>query len=91
MTKAQLIDKIHKSGCHHENKKVIEEIVDLAVEEIRKAIKKEKRFVLVNFGTFTVRHRKARNGVNPNTGAPMKIPASKTVGFKPSPIMKKGL
>ena len=37
---------------------------------------------LVGFGTFSVRHRAARDGRNPQTGAPMHIPASKVPGFK---------
>ena len=37
---------------------------------------------LVGFGTFSVRHRAAREGRNPQTGAAMHIPASKVPGFK---------
>jgi nucleoid DNA-binding protein len=44
-----------------------------------------------NFGTFTVRSRKARKGRNPQTGAAISIKASHTVGFKAAPILKKGL
>ena len=36
----------------------------------------------MGFGPSTVRKRKARMGRNPRTGEPMKIKASKTVGFK---------
>jgi nucleoid DNA-binding protein len=36
----------------------------------------------VGFGTFVVRNRKPRTGRNPQTGEPIKIKASKTVGFK---------
>jgi len=37
---------------------------------------------LVGFGTFSVRHRAAREGRNPQTGASMHIAASKVPGFK---------
>jgi nucleoid DNA-binding protein len=43
---------------------------------------------LVGFGTFSVSERKARNGVNPQTGKPIKIAASKSVKFKPSTHLK---
>ena len=38
-----------------------------------------------------VRSRKARKGRNPQTGDVIRIKASKTVGFKPAPDLKKGL
>ncbi|MEE3216500.1 MAG: HU family DNA-binding protein, partial [Pseudomonadota bacterium] len=43
---------------------------------------------LIGFGTFTVRERAARTGKNPQTGQPLKIPASKTVAFKPGKGLK---
>ena len=43
---------------------------------------------LVGFGTFSVRHRAARDGRNPQTGAPMHIPASKVPGFKAGKALK---
>ncbi|HMF49487.1 MAG TPA: HU family DNA-binding protein, partial [Candidatus Saccharimonadales bacterium] len=43
------------------------------------------------FGTFTLRSRKARKGRNPQTGAVINIKASRTVGFKAAPVLKKGL
>ena len=56
-----------------------------------KSIKKDKRFSYPAFGTFTVRNRKARKGRNPQTGAEIKIKASRTVGFKPAPTLKSSL
>lgn len=49
------------------------------------------RVAIHGFGSFTLKERKARTGRNPQTGASIKIAASKTVGFKPgSAIKKKG-
>ena len=91
MTKAELVDRVYRAMEDAVTKKAVEEILDAGFEEIRKSVKKEKRFSYPGFGTFTVRLRKARRGVNPQTGQPIKIPASKTVGFKPAPVFKKGL
>ena len=89
MTKAELISQIAgKTGL---TKKAVEEVLDEAFAQIKKAIKKEKRFAYPDFGTFTVKKRKARKGRNPQTGEEIKIPASKTVGFKPAPSFKKSL
>jgi len=40
------------------------------------------RVSLVGFGSWSVSQRAARDGRNPQTGAPMHIPASKVPGFK---------
>ncbi|HVO31008.1 MAG TPA: HU family DNA-binding protein [bacterium] len=92
MTKAELIDSVAETkGLEGTTKKAVEQILDLAFDEIAKAVRKEKRFAYPGFGTWTVRTRKARMGVNPQTKKPIKIPATKTVGFKPAPVLKKGL
>jgi DNA-binding protein HU-beta len=89
MTKGDLIDSVAKSAKI--SKRTAGEAVDATFENIAKAIKKNKRFQVPGFGTFTVRSRKARNGINPQTGAVISIKASRTVGFKPAPDLKKSL
>ena len=44
---------------------------------------------LVGFGTFSVKHRKARAGRNPRTGQEVPVPPKKVVVFKPGLIMKR--
>ncbi len=56
---------------------------------IVKELKKAGRFTLPSFGTFIVRKTKARKGLNPRTGEPIKVKAGKTVRFKASPTLKK--
>jgi len=92
MTKAELIESVMKN-CKGNglNKRMTADILDNAFSAIGKSIKKEKRFSFPDFGTFTVRNRKARKGRNPQTGETIKIKASKTVGFKPSPKLKGSL
>ena len=58
---------------------------------IVKELKKNGRFTLPSFGTFTVRKTKARKGLNPRTGEPVKVKAGKTVRFKASPTLKKAV
>jgi len=89
MTKAQLIEKVAKTLKSDLSKKQIGDIIDTGFTEMAKAIKKEKRFSYPGFGTFNVKKRKARKGRNPQTGEAIKIKASKTVGFKPAPKLKK--
>jgi DNA-binding protein HU-beta len=61
------------------------------VAAIVKELKKEGGFTLPSFGTFAVRKTKARKGLNPRTGEPVKIKAGKTVRFKASPNLKKAV
>jgi len=90
MTKADLIQTV---AAQHQDmtKKAAAEMVDVLFETIGKTIKKEGRFFYPGFGTWTVRQRQARKGRNPQTGAEIKIKASKTVGFKPAKELKGGL
>ena len=89
MTKSELIDSVAKSA--NISKRAAGEAVDATFVGISKAINKSKRFQIPGFGTFTVRSRKARKGRNPQTGDVINIKASRTVGFKPAPNIKKGL
>jgi DNA-binding protein HU-beta len=89
MTKGELVEAVAKSA--HISKLAAGDAVDATFENIGRAIKKSKRFQVPGFGTFTVRSRKARKGINPQTGATISIKASRTVGFKPAPVLKKGL
>ena len=92
MTKDELIIAVIKSCKGDElSKRLVSDIIDATFENVGKSIKKDKRFSYPSFGTFTVRNRKARMGRNPQTGAEIKIKASKTVGFKPAPTLKGSL
>lgn len=89
MTKADLVEAVAKAA--QINKRTAGEAVDATFDGIIKAIKKGKRFQIPGFGTFTVRARMARKGINPQTGDVITIKASRTVGFKPAPDLKREL
>ena len=74
MNKAQLIEKI--AAETKVSKAQAETILDCAVENIKKSVKKGDDVKLVGFGTFTKAKRKARIGRNPQTGKTIKIPAA---------------
>lgn len=91
MTKAELIEAVHDAHGSGLSRKAVSELVDGVFEQVGKAVKKNGRFAYPSFGTFTLKKRKGRIGRNPQTGAELKIGPSKTVGFKPSPELKKSL
>jgi DNA-binding protein HU-beta len=61
------------------------------MEAIVKSLKKDGKFTLPSFGTFTVRKTRARRGLNPRTGESIRVKAGKTVRFKASPSLKKAV
>jgi DNA-binding protein HU-beta len=92
MTKAELVTAVQAAAkVEGLTKGTVNDLVDTVFGELGKALKKDGRFAVPAFGTFTVRKRAARKGRNPRTGEAIKIKASKTVAFKPAPSMKKGL
>ncbi len=61
------------------------------MDAVIKELKREGKFTLPSFGTFTVRKTRARKGLNPRTGELIKVKAGKTVRFKASPSLKKSV
>ncbi|MFP4400738.1 MAG: HU family DNA-binding protein [Candidatus Woesearchaeota archaeon] len=81
MNKTQLVDAMAKdTGL---SKKDSEAALVSFMKNVTKAAKKEP-VQLVGFGTFKTTKRNARTGVNPKTGAKIKIAAKNVFGFKPS-------
>ncbi len=62
--------------------------LDATLDSIKGALSKGNEVRLVNFGTFLVVKRKATEGRNPRTGAPIKIPASKQPKFRAGKALK---
>ena len=89
MNKADLVEAVAKELKL--SRVAAERSVSTVVDTIKKGVKKDKLVQLIGFGTFTIRHRKARTGRNPQTGATIKIKASKTIGFKAGRTFKQEL
>lgn len=62
--------------------------LDALLEGVTTSLQKGDPVVLVNFGTFTIKQRAAREGRNPSTGEKIKIKAAKVVGFKAGKALK---
>ena len=58
--------------------------LNAVMEIITEEMKQNKQIILIGFGTFSVKKKAARKGMNPTTFAPIEIPAKKVVNFKPS-------
>ncbi len=80
MNKAELIAKL--SDDAGVTKTQANAALDSFIEAVTKTLKGGGKVTLVGFGTFSVSKRAARNGRNPQTGAPIKIKARKVARFK---------
>ena len=70
------------------SKKDAENAVKAFTDVIAAELKKGGKVQLVGFGTFEVAERAAREGRNPQSGAVMKIAASKAPKFKAGKALK---
>jgi len=89
MTKSDIVTIVaDKTGM---SKAAASDALDAVVEAIVQSIseaKPDEGLRLPGLGSFVVRKRAARTGRNPRTGAEIQIPASYSVGFKPSKNLK---
>lgn len=64
------------------SKKDAEKALNAFVDAVEAALEKGDKIQLVGFGTFEVRERSARTGLNPRTKEKIEIAASKLPVFK---------
>lgn len=81
MNKAELVKRMAEIA--EVPKAAAEKLLDAFMKAVEEAVSKGDKVVLVGFGSFQVVKRAAREGRNPRTGKPLKIPAKKVVKFKP--------
>jgi len=80
MSKQELVNYVaENTGL---SKKDAEAALSSFVDGVKSALKKGDSVTLVGFGTFSVSHRNARTGRNPQTGATIQISARKVPVFK---------
>ncbi len=79
MNKGELVDKIAEKA--NVTKKDADSILTAMLEVILDTVADGDKVTLVGFGTFEARQRQAREGRNPSTGEPIKIPATKVPAF----------
>jgi DNA-binding protein HU-beta len=89
MSKADFIANVAKAGgmSNAEAKRVVE-LVFGEIESGLKRARKDGKYVIGTFGTFTVSKRSARKGRNPRTGEEIEIKASKSLRFRPASTLK---
>jgi DNA-binding protein HU-beta len=87
MNKKELIDAVAKDcGC---KKSEAKEVTESVINNIVKSLKKKDRVVIVGFGVFDVKHRKARIARNPQKPSQtVKVPARNVPVFRAGKNLK---
>ena len=89
MSKTELVELIAEQA--EISKAAASRALDAALEGIVEGLKKEGKVTLVGFGTFSAKKRAAREGINPLTKEPLKIPAKTVASFKAGSKLKDAL
>jgi DNA-binding protein HU-beta len=85
-TKADLAAAVH--DALQVTKRDAALVVDTVFDAMTKALAEGRDLKIAGFGVFALRKRPARKGRNPKTGTPVEIPASTTVLYRPSALVK---
>lgn len=89
LNRTELIEAV--SGDTGLTRQQSEAALDAIVYEITSGVRSGTPVRITGFGTFKLRERAARRGRNPQTGAAVRIKASKGIGFSPGVKLKSDL
>ena len=89
MNRTELIDSVAEKA--ELTKAAASRAFDAFLESVTESLQKGEPVVIVNFGTFTIKDRPAREGRNPSTGEKITIGAAKIVGFKAGKALKEAV
>jgi DNA-binding protein HU-beta len=107
MLKPDLVEKVAKAMEQSKSAKVakameqsksavdavtlVDAVISATLEVITSALKKGEKVQFVGFGTFEVKNRAARVGMNPLTKEKLRIPANKVPTFKAGAVLKQAV
>ena len=80
MRKAEIVRRI--ADATNLTQVQAENVVDAIFDQIKSTLQQGDSVILRRFGSFEVRHKRARVGRNPKTGEDAAIPARRIVRFK---------
>ena len=88
MNKADLIQQVTAIVG---TQKMAKDVVNCVLDSISDALANNDTVQISGFGSFKVGERKARTGRNPQTGAPIQIPAARVPKFSPGKALKEAV
>ncbi len=88
MTKADLVQRAADSVGPRITKKDCGLVVDAFLDAVKDALERGEGIEIRGFGTFKVRHHKARTARNPKTGEPVSVATRASPVFQPSRLLR---
>ena len=86
MTKSDLINIVaKKTGV---SKMQAEKAINSFIESLTDGLREEKLVKITGLGSFRVRTRRAREGIDPKTRRRVHLGESMTIGFRPSRLLR---
>ena len=89
MNKAELVEAVAEDAGL--SKVDAGRAIDSLLATVQRTLKKGDEVAITGFGKFSFAHRGARTGRNPQTGAALKIKASKTPKFSAGAALKQAV
>lgn len=89
VNKDNLIDKV--TNLTRKPRKEVEEVIDTFLEEVIDTLSRDQKVNLTGFGSFEVRARKGRKGVDPRTMETIQIPTVKVAKFRAGKTLKESV
>lgn len=89
VNKRDIIDEVSEKA--HISKKDSENAMQCILDIMEKALLEGKEVNFTNFGTFTPKSRKQRDGTDPKKHTRIVIKETRTVSFKPAKVLKEKL
>ena len=86
LTKANLVERLYKFDRF--TKAECAQIVEALFEIMKGSLEGGEDVLISGFGKFSVKRKKERVGRNPQTGAPITLPARKVITFKCSGVLR---
>jgi len=71
--------------------KQVDMLIGALVDKVCETLATGEKVVITGLGTFEVRHRVARHGVNPRTGRSIQIDAQRSPAFKAGKQLKEAV
>ena len=89
MTRNELIAAVWSKHVKSLSLADVERIIETTFKQMACALAHGDKILIPNFGSFEVKARPARNGINPRTGVTILLPPHLAPLFKPSKTLKK--
>lgn len=89
MTKADIVEIVFERVGF--SKKDVGVVIEEIFETIKNTLEKGEKVKISGFGNFTIRHKRARRGRNPQTGTEITIDQRRVMTFKASQLLKKAI